>query len=282
LSYEFLVDECASLTFIQINVSEANTDNSKQKLITQNSITPHVVNMMKSINKIPVSEERTGNPLARVFDELVRFCRSRSLFILHYCTGCGAIELPPAMTSRFDMERLGIQPMVSPRQADILLITGYVSIKTLKRVILTYEQMGSPKYVVGICSCTVNGGMYWQSYATAKKLDEYMPVDLYIAGCMPRPEAVISGLQKLMQRIRSGEAESWQDYYRNYDYYLGNQQKLFGETWQTPTDVISEARHYGLLGDGTLGEHTKLLQQHQQPLEALEMRLGHDLKEPRE
>jgi NADH-quinone oxidoreductase subunit B len=238
--------------------------------------------MMKSINKIPVSEERTGNPLARVFDELVRFCRSRSLFILHYCTGCGAIELPPAMTSRFDMERLGIQPMVSPRQADILLITGYVSIKTLKRVILTYEQMGSPKYVVGICSCTVNGGMYWQSYATAKKLDEYMPVDLYIAGCMPRPEAVISGLQKLMQRIRSGEAESWQDYYRNYDYYLGNQQKLFGEDWQTPTDVISEARHYGLLGDGTLGEHTKLLQQHQQPLEALEMRLGHDLKEPTE
>ena len=62
------------------------------------------------------------------------------------------------MTSRFDMERLGIQPMVSPRQADILLITGYVSIKTLKRVNLTYEQMGSPKYVIGICSCTVKWG----------------------------------------------------------------------------------------------------------------------------
>ncbi|MEW8153817.1 MAG: NADH-quinone oxidoreductase subunit NuoB, partial [Candidatus Thiodiazotropha endolucinida] len=173
---------------------------------------------MKSINKIPVIEEKKGNPLSRVFDDLVRFCRSRSLFILHYCTGCGAIELPPAMTSRFDMERLGIQPMVSPRQADILLITGYVSIKTLKRVILTYEQMGSPKYVIGICSCTVNGGMYWQSYATAKKLDEYMPVDLYIAGCMPRPEAVITGLQQLMDRIHSGQANSWEDYYRNYDY----------------------------------------------------------------
>ena len=65
-----------------------------------------------------------GNIFSRVFDELTTFCRSRSLFILHYCTGCGAIELPPAMTSRFDMERLGISPMVSPRQADILLITG--------------------------------------------------------------------------------------------------------------------------------------------------------------
>jgi NADH-quinone oxidoreductase subunit B len=215
-----------------------------------------------------------GNIFSRVFDELTAFCRSRSLFILHYCTGCGAIELPPAMTSRFDMERLGISPMVSPRQADILLITGYVSVKTLKRVMLTYEQMGSPKYVIGICSCTVNGGMYWQSYATAKKLNDYMPVDLYIAGCMPRPEAVITGLRQLMDNIAAGKANGWQDYYRRYDYYLGNQQRLFGEIWQTPTDVIAEARHYGLFGKQTLGEHTKLLQQHQRPLEALEMRLG--------
>jgi NADH-quinone oxidoreductase subunit B len=214
-----------------------------------------------------------GNPLAQVFDELVSFCRSRSMFMLHYCTGCGAIELPPAMTSRFDMERLGIQPMVSPRQADILLITGYVSIKTLKRVILTYEQMASPKYVIGICSCTVNGGMYWQSYATAKKLDEYLPVDLYIAGCMPRPEAVISGLRVLMEKIRRDEANSWKQYYTNYDYYLGNQQHLFGNEWQTPTDVIGEAEHYQLMGPGTLGEHTRILQQVQQPLKPLEMKL---------
>ena len=238
---------------------------------------------MSSIDKIPVvsgepakaagAAERT-NPLARVFDELMNFARSRSLFILHYCTGCGAIELPPAMTSRFDMERLGISPMVSPRQADILLITGYVSVKTLKRVILTYEQMNAPKYVIGICSCTVNGGMYWQSYATAKKLNDYMPVDLYIAGCMPRPEAVISGLRELMENIRQGKANGWQDYYQRYDHYLGNQQRLFGETWQTPTDIIGEARDYGLLGHETVGEHTALLERHQRPLEPLEMRLG--------
>ena len=230
--------------------------------------------MSKQIT-IPVEQPaRTGNIFSRVFDELTAFCRSRSLFILHYCTGCGAIELLPAMTSRFDMERLGISPMVSPRQADILLITGYVSVKTLKRVMLTYEQMGSPKYVIGICSCTVNGGMYWQSYATAKKLNDYMPVDLYIAGCMPRPEAVITGLRQLMDNIAAGKANGWEDYYRRYDQYLGNQQRLFGETWQTPTDIIAEAKHYGLFGPDTLGEHTRLLQQHQKPLEALEMRLG--------
>jgi NADH-quinone oxidoreductase subunit B len=236
---------------------------------------------MPQPDQFPVSIEQPGhkgtgggNIFSKVFDELTAFCRSRSMFILHYCTGCGAIELPPAMTSRFDMERLGVSPMVSPRQADILLITGYVSVKTLKRVVLTYEQMGSPKYVIGICSCTVNGGMYWQSYATAKKLNDYMPVDLYIAGCMPRPEAVIAGLRELMEKIRRGEANGWQDYYRRYDYYLGNQQRLFGETWQTPTNVVGEARHYGLMGKDTQGEHTELLKLHQKPLEALDMRLG--------
>jgi len=233
---------------------------------------------MKKIDiKNKTSIKRT-NPLAGVFDDFVSFCQSRSLFMLHYCTGCGAIELPPAMTSRFDMERLGIQPMVTPRQADILLITGYVSVKTLKRVILTYEQMQSPKYVIGICSCTVNGGMYWQSYATAKKLNEYMPVDVYIAGCMPRPEAVIEGLKLLQENIKNqggekNKGDAWKDYYRRYDYYLGNQQHLFGDNWQTPVDVIGEAKLYGLETEHTHGEHTRLLEQHQQPLQAQEMKI---------
>ena len=223
---------------------------------------------------IPVRAEspqpaQRNSLMARVFDELMDFCRARSMFMLHYCTGCGAIELPPAMTSRFDMERLGIQPMVTPRQADILLITGYVSVKTLKRVILTYEQMPAPKYVIGICSCTVNGGMYWQSYATAKKLNDYLPVDIYIAGCMPRPEAVIEGMRKLMDNIKAGKAQSWQEYYRRYDYYLAQQQHLFGNDWQTPTDIVKEAEHYGLMGPETLGEHTELLAKVQHPMEPL-------------
>ncbi len=231
---------------------------------------------MSKIGNIPVNAQngkKRTNPLAGVFDELVQFCQSRSMFMLHYCTGCGAIELPPAMTSRFDMERLGIQPMVTPRQADILLITGYVSVKTLKRVILTYEQMQSPKYVIGICSCTVNGGMYWQSYATAKVLNEYLPVDVYIAGCMPRPEAVIEGLRRLMGNIENGKGIAWKDYFQRYDHYLGNQQHLFGNDWQTPTDIIGEARHYGLETEQTCGEHSRILEQHQQPLEPYKMRI---------
>jgi len=220
--------------------------------------------------------------LQRAMDGFADFCRARSLFILHYCTGCGAIELPPAITSRFDMERIGVSPMVTPRQADILLITGYVSIKTLKRIILTYEQMQGPKYVIGICSCTVNGGMYWNSYATAKQLNEYLPVDMYIAGCMPRPEAVLEGLLQLRQKIESGAANSWQDYFKRYDHYLGNQQHLFGDDWHTPTDVIAEARHYQLLSSETLGEHTAMLEkylQHHQELGLSNVELEPDTSE---
>ncbi|RMD68865.1 MAG: NADH-quinone oxidoreductase subunit B [Gammaproteobacteria bacterium] len=200
--------------------------------------------------------------LRKVLDNIAAHCRARSLFVLHYCTGCGAIELPPSMTSRFDLERLGIQPMVTPRQADILLITGYLSVKTLKRVILTYEQMQAPKYVIGFGSCTINGGMYWHSYATIKQLDHYIPVDIYIAGCMPRPEAIQQGFMQLMERIDQGKACAWEDYYRRYDRYLGEQQYLFGKDFYTPTDVVGEAQRYQLMGPETLGEHTALLEKY--------------------
>jgi NADH-quinone oxidoreductase subunit B len=226
---------------------------------------------MTSKKVIPIQQDDaqrgSSSPYSKVFEPFINFCRSRSLFFLHYCTGCGAIELPPTMTSRFDIERTGFMAMATPRQADILLVTGYVATKTLKRIILTYEQMNAPKYVIGICSCTVNGGMYWQSYATVKKLNEYMPVDFYIAGCMPRPEAIITGLQNLMEAIKTGQADSWKRYYRHYDHYLGNQQALFGENWQTPTNIIAEARHYDLMGPRTLGEHTAQLERIETPLE---------------
>ncbi len=153
--------------------------------------------------------------------------RKKSVWMIHYCTGCGAIELPPTMTSRWDMERYGMQPMVTSRQADVLLITGYLAIKTLKRVITVYEQMIAPKYVVAFGSCPINGGMYYKSYSTIKQLDKYIPVDLWIAGCMPRPEAVMSGFKKLEKLIDEGKAVGWKKYEKNYKWYKKNQDEIF-------------------------------------------------------
>lgn len=181
------------------------------------------------------------------WDKVLARLKKRSLWMLHYCTGCGAIELPPTMTARYDMERFGIMPMVTPRQADILLITGYLSVKTLKRVILVYEQMQAPKYVVGFGSCTINGGMYWDSYSTIKSLDQYLPVEMYLAGCMPRPEAIIKGFTWLIDRIGKGEANSWRDYYENYEFYRKNQEELFGGPVQSYQDIPADARKFGIL-----------------------------------
>ncbi|OHD54364.1 MAG: hypothetical protein A2Y33_03795 [Spirochaetes bacterium GWF1_51_8] len=160
------------------------------------------------------------------FERVLNFFRSRSMWMLYYCTGCGAVELPPTMTSRYDMERFGIGPMATPRQADILLVTGYVSVKTLKRIVYSYEQMPEPKWVVGFGSCPVNGGIYWNSYATINHLDKYIPVDISIPGCMPRPQAVIDGLIGLMDMIGRGEAVGYKKYQLNNEWYKKNQREI--------------------------------------------------------
>ncbi len=166
----------------------------------------------------------------KIVDIIQNFARKHSLFVLAYGTGCGAIEIPPTMTSRYDAERFGIRGAATPRQADVLLITGYLTTKTLKRVIRVYEQMQDPKYVIGFGSCTINGGMYWDSYNTIKVLDKYLPVDVYINGCMPRPEAVIEGFIKLQKLIAEGKANGAKKYKENLEWYRSNQKKVLGPT----------------------------------------------------
>ncbi len=149
-----------------------------------------------------------------------------SLWAVYFCTGCGIIEIPPVITSRWDAERFGVLPMATPRQGNLFLITGYVSLKTLGAIIRTYDQMLDPKYVVGFGSCPVNGGMYWDSYNTIKHLDKYVPVDGWIAGCMPRPEAIFVAVVHLWQMIDKGMATGYKRYKENYEYYKKNQREV--------------------------------------------------------
>ncbi len=164
------------------------------------------------------------------WERVLNYFRSKSMWMLHYCTGCGAIELPPTMTSRWDMERFGIGPMATPRQADLLLITGYLSIKSLKRVIYTYEQMQNPKWLIAFGSCPLNGGIYYDSYTVINRLALYLPIDLSIEGCMPRPEAVINGFNTLMKGIEQGTAVGYKRYEQNYAWYKKNQDAVLNRT----------------------------------------------------
>lgn len=183
---------------------------------------------MKSTKFTP-ARKLSKEEVDRKWWEIGDYFRRNSLWMLMYCTGCCAIELPPAMTSAYDMERLGMGPMATPRQADILLISGYLSVKSLRRVIYTYEQMGEPKYVVGLGSCPINGGIYHDSHAVINQLDQYIPVDTYVAGCMPNTESVMNGFVDLMEQIRNKTANGWVKYKENFEWYKKNQKAALGE-----------------------------------------------------
>lgn len=174
-----------------------------------------------------------SKPLAKYVEKFLNWARANSLWMIAYGTGCGAIELRPLMTSRYDMYRYGIFPRPTPRQSSVFIIGGYMSIKTLKRVIRSYEQMQNPKFVIALGSCTINGGMYYDSYYTINRVDHYIPVDVYVAGCMPRPEAVIAGFEKLKELIKAGKAEGANKYAENFEWYKNNQKKIIKD-WNMP------------------------------------------------
>ncbi len=172
-------------------------------------------------------------PASRAVRGFMNWAQANSLFILAYGTGCGAIELRPLFTARYDISRFGIMPRPTPRQSGLFIIGGYMSIKTLKRAIRSYEQIQNPKFVMGLGSCTVNGGMYWDSYNTINRLDQYMPVDVYVTGCMPRPESIIAGFDELKKLIMAGKAEGANRYAENFDWYKANQKKIITD-WDMP------------------------------------------------
>ncbi len=172
-------------------------------------------------------------PLAKFIEKFQNWARANSLWLLGFGTGCGAVELRPLMTSRFDASRFGIEGRPTPRQSSVFIIGGYASVKTLKRIVRSYEQMQGPKFVIALGSCTVNGGMYWDSYNTINRIDHYIPVDIYVAGCMPRPEALIAGFMKLKDMIKTGKCNGMNIYAENFDWYKANQKKIIKD-WNMP------------------------------------------------
>jgi NADH-quinone oxidoreductase B subunit len=132
---------------------------------------------------------------------LISWSRKKSPWIFHVnaasCNGCD-IELVAALTPRYDVERLGVQLVPSPRHADVLVVTGTANSLMKERLKKIYEQMSEPKFVVAVGACTLGGGVYQGCYNVTHGVDKVIPVDLYIPGCPPRPEAIIYGILKLL------------------------------------------------------------------------------------
>jgi NADH-quinone oxidoreductase subunit B len=169
----------------------------------------------------------------KAVEDFANWCRANSLWILAFGTGCGAIELRPLMTARFDANRFGVAGRPTPRQSSVFIIGGYSSVKTLKRIVRSYEQMQGPKFVIALGICPINGGMYWDSYNTIKRLDQYLPVDLYVTGCMPRPEALVGCLLELKKMIKEGRCNGANRYVENFDWYKANQKRVIKD-WNMP------------------------------------------------
>ncbi len=136
------------------------------------------------------------------------FKKSPWVFVFHGagCNGCN-LEVLAVATPRYDVERLGIVIKHSPRNADILVVEGMVNKKNADRIRTVYDQMASPKVVVAVGACAVSGGPFAESYNHAGPLDRIIPVDVYVPGCPPRPEAVIDGILKgveVLERASKG------------------------------------------------------------------------------
>ena len=147
------------------------------------------------------------NYVGQWIEKMSTWARVNSPWAIHFnsgsCNGCD-IEILATLTPRYDVERFGIKLRGSPRHADVLICTGPVTRQARERLLRTYEQMPEPKFVVAVGSCGISGGVFQGCYNAVGHIDEVLPVDAFIPGCPPRPEAIIDGIVKLLAHIQNG------------------------------------------------------------------------------
>ena len=157
----------------------------------------YLEDMVKQLN------EGGANVMLGCLDDLINWGRSNSLWPLTFATSCCGIEFMAVGAARYDFARFGFEvARASPRQADMIMVAGTITHKMAPVLKRLYDQMADPKYVVAVGGCAISGGPFKKSYHVLNGVDKILPVDVYIPGCPPRPEALLYGMMQLQRKVK--------------------------------------------------------------------------------
>jgi NADH-quinone oxidoreductase subunit B len=151
---------------------------------------------------IPVPDELKGQVAVTSIDKLYNWGRRSSVWPMMFGLACCAIEMIATATSRYDFARFGMEVMrPSPRQTDLMIVSGTVTKKMIPQIVRLYNQMPEPKYVMAMGACASGGGPFKEGYNVVSGVDQFVPVDVYVPGCPPTPQALLHGLMKVQEKI---------------------------------------------------------------------------------
>ncbi|MGB3649765.1 MAG: NADH dehydrogenase subunit K [Rivularia sp. (in: cyanobacteria)] len=209
--------------------------------------------IVNPVQRPSVTQELSENVILTTVDDLYNWARLSSLWPLLFGTACCFIEFAALIGSRFDFDRFGLIPRSSPRQADLIITAGTITMKMAPQLVRLYEQMPEPKYVIAMGACTITGGMFSVDSPTAVRgVDKLIPVDVYLPGCPPRPEAIIDAIIKLRKKIADDSMQERDLLKQTHRYYSTTHsmkpveeiltgQYLRSETREAPPKELAES-----------------------------------------